>query len=145
MNMLSRKRRGGLAVAMITVGLAIVAVMSSCSDDSGSSSPPEPSGAHSLGEVQANVYVGGIVSTVSEEKLVLLDFVGRQPVEIRLTEANGPGQQFFRQETNPNAALTLDQANPQLGEDICVLARLLPDGELVSWLVFLESKCQHQP
>ncbi len=145
MNILSLKRRGGLAVAMITVGLAIVAVMSSCSDDGGSSSPPEPSGTHSLGEIQATVYVGGVVSGASEEEIVVLDFLDGQPVKIRLLEANGPGHYFFRQATNPHAAVTLNQAAPQSGEDVCVLARLYPNGDLVAWKVFLESKCQHQP
>ena len=98
-----------------------------------------------MGEVQATVYVGGVVSGASEEEIVVLDLVDRQPVKIRLLEANGPAHYFFRQTTNPQAAVTLNQAAPQSGEDVCVLARLYPNGDLVAWKVFLESKCQHQP
>ena len=132
-------------VAIFAALIVIVAIMSSCSDDGGSSSPPEPSGTHSLGEIQATVYVGGVVSGASEEEIVVLDILDGQPVKLRLLEANGPAHYFFRQTTNPHAAVTLNQAAPQSGEDVCVLARLYPNGDLVAWKVFLESKCQHQP
>jgi hypothetical protein len=93
---------------------------------------------------QATAYVGGTVDTVSVEELVVRDFEGRL-VTIRLEQAEGPGAQFCRQRSRPNFCVTLSQAAPQKGEALCVLARLTPDGELVSWLVFLESQCQHNP
>ena len=106
------------------------------------SAQPEPP-RHPLA-VKAIVYVDGTVETVSRKALIIHDSEGRR-VRMRLEQAEGPAEQFFRQTTRPGVGLTLSEAAPQEGEALCVLAWLTAGGKLVSRKVFLESHCRHIP
>ena len=103
--------------------------------------PPDPP---SGPVVKAILYLDGTVNAVSRKALLVDDSEGRR-VRIRLKQAEGPAEQFFRQTTRPNVGLTLTEADPQEGESLCVLAWLTRGGKLVSRKVFLESRCRHIP
>ena len=89
----------------------------------------------------AFVFVGGSIESISDEKLVLQDLEGHI-VDIRIENAEGPGAQFCRQGTPLDLCMILSDAAPTVGEDVCVMARLLPDGELLAWLTHLDADCR---
>jgi hypothetical protein len=93
--------------------------------------------------VKADVYVTGTVAGVSQDEIDVRGIESAVPViPIRVVDTNGA---FFRQTTRPALGLSEDEAAPQIGERVCVLARLSSSGDLVAWLIFLESDCQHNP
>ncbi len=92
-------------------------------------------------EASAFVLIGGTIDSISDERLVLFDWEGRL-VNIRVENAEGPGAQFCRQGTPLDMCRILSEAAPTDGEDVCVMARLLPDGELLAWLIHLDADCR---
>ena len=87
------------------------------------------------------VLIGGTIDSISDEMLVLNDWEGRL-VNIRIENAEGPGAQFCRQGTPVDRCMILSEAAPSVGEDVCAMARLLPDGELLAWLIHLDADCR---
>jgi hypothetical protein len=103
---------------------------------------PQP-GKTSPADTRADVYVGGTIVAVSTQELDVRGMESNVPIiQIKLEDTEDA---FFRQSTRPLLALSLTEAAPRVGEDVCVLARLHSNGDLVAWLVFLESECQHNP
>ncbi len=152
------QRRTTLAsfvVAWSTMAVAVMLLTTSCSDDGSALPAPsltrEPTShdetAPTVDDDITPLYVGGSFDSVSaeDEQLVILNFVTREPVVLTLEEAEGPANHFFRQETAPQQGMVLSQAAPEKGEAMCILAWLIPGGELIARLVFLESTCQHIP
>ena len=152
------QRRSILAsrvAAWCTIGLAVVLLTTACSDGGSALPAPSPTRETTSPDETANtvyddrtpLYVGGSFDSVSaeDEELIILNFVTREPVVLTLEEAEGPANHFFRQETAPQQGMVLSQAAPEKGEAVCILAWLIPGGELIARLVFLESKCQHIP
>jgi hypothetical protein len=102
-----------------------------------SATPSSPTG------IEADVYVGGTIIAVSTQELDVRGMESNVPIiQIKLEDTEDA---FFRQSTRPLLALSLTEAAPRVGEDVCVLARLHSNGDLVAWLIFLESQCQHNP
>ena len=144
-----------IVAAWCTIGFAVVLLITSCSDGGPTLSAPSPTGETTSPDETANtvyadrtpLYVGGSFDSVSaeDEELIILNFVTGEPVVLTLEEAEGPGNHFFRQETAPQQGMVLSQAAPEKGEAVCILAWLIPGGELIARLVFLESTCQHIP
>ena len=144
-----------LVAAWCTIGLAVVLLTTSCSDGGPTLPAPPPTRettspdetAHTEYDDITPLYVGGRFDSVSaeDEELIILNFVTGEPVVLTLEEAEGPGNHFFRQETAPQQGMVLSQAAPEKGEAVCILAWLIPGGELIARLVFLESTCQHIP
>lgn len=144
-----------LVAAWCTIGLAVVLLTASCSDDGPTLLAPSPTRettspnetAQTVYDDIKPLYVGGSFDSVSveDEELIILNFVTREPVVLTLEEAEGPANHFFRQETAPGQGMVLGQAAPEKGESVCILAWLIPGGELIARLVFLESTCQHIP
>jgi len=144
-----------LVAAWCTIGLAVVLLTTSCSDEGpallASSLTREPTSpdetAPTVNDDVTPLYVGGSFDSVSaeDEQLIILNFVTGEPVVLTLEDAEGPGSHFFRQETAPQQGMVLSQAAPEKGEAMCILAWLIPGGELIARLVFLESTCQHIP
>ena len=141
--------------AWSTIGLAVVRLAASCSDDGMAVPAPSPTEETTSPEETARtvydditpLYVGGSFDSVSveDEELIILNFVTGEPVVLTLEEAEGPGNHFFRQETAPAQGMVLSQAAPSKGEEVCILAWLIPGGELITQLIFLESTCQNIP
>ena len=143
-----------LVAAWCSIGLAVVFLTTSCSDDGQALPAPSPTRetspdetAHVVDDDRTPLYVGGTFESVSaeDEELIILNLVTGEPVVLRLEEAEGPVTHFFRQETAPQQGMVLSQAAPEKGEAVCILAWLMPGGELIARLVFLESTCQHIP
>ena len=144
-----------IVAASCTIGLAVVLLTTSCSDGGSALPAPSPTRETTSPDETANtvyddrtpLYVGGSFDSVSaeDEELIILNFVTGEPVVLTLEEAEGPANHFFRQETAPQQGMVLSQAAPEKGEAVCILAWLVPGGELVARLVFLESSCQHIP
>jgi hypothetical protein len=89
----------------------------------------------------ALVDVGGTIESISEQQLVVRDGLGNL-VNIRLEHAEGPEAQFCEHRTPLDYCMVLSEAAPAEGERVCVMARLMPRGELVAWFVQLDSQCQ---
>ncbi len=128
----------GAVVLVVAAGLGLLiwALLATHGDSS-------QSGPLARANVIADVYVTGTVAAVSTQELDVRGIESNVPViPIKLGNTDGA---FFRQTTRPEQALSLSEAGPKTGENVCVLARLIPGGELLAWLVFLESECQHNP
>ncbi|MCH7699006.1 MAG: hypothetical protein IH865_08740 [Chloroflexi bacterium] len=141
--------------AWCTIGLAVALLSASCSDAGPALPAPSPTAETASPDETPDtvydditpLYVGGSFDSVSveDEELIILNFVTGEPVVLTLDEAEGPGNHFFRQETAPEQGMVLSQAAPEKGEAVCILAWLIPGGELIARLVLLESTCQHIP
>jgi DNA-binding CsgD family transcriptional regulator len=92
----------------------------------------------------AFVYVGGTIDSISEQQLVVRDLEGHL-VPIRLEHAEGPEAQFCDHRTPIPMCMNLSEASPSKGEGVCVMAHLMPAGELIAWLVHLDSQCRQVP
>jgi DNA-binding CsgD family transcriptional regulator len=92
----------------------------------------------------ALVDVGGTIESISDQQLVVRDLVGNL-VNIRLEHAEGPEAQFCRHAIPLDYCMILSEAAPTKGEHVCVMAHLMPAGDLLAWFVQLDSQCQFVP
>jgi DNA-binding CsgD family transcriptional regulator len=92
----------------------------------------------------AFVYVGGTIDSISDQQLVVRDLEG-QLVPIHVEHAEGPEAQFCDHRTPIPMCMVRSEASPSKGEGVCVMARLMPAGELIAWLVHLDSQCRQVP
>jgi DNA-binding CsgD family transcriptional regulator len=90
------------------------------------------------------VYVGGTIDSISDQQLVVRDLEG-QLVPIHVEHAEGPEAQFCDHRTPIPMCMVRSEASPSKGEGVCVMARLMPGGELIAWLVHLDSQCRQVP
>ena len=87
------------------------------------------------------VLIGGTIDSISDDELVLQGWFGSL-THIRIENAEGPGAQFCRQGTPVDHCMTISDAAPTVDEDVCVMATLLPGGELLAWLIHLDADCR---
>jgi DNA-binding CsgD family transcriptional regulator len=89
----------------------------------------------------ALVYIGGTIDSISQQQLVVRDLEGRL-VLIRVEHAEGPEAQFCRHALPLDVCMVLSEAAPTKGEEVCVMAHLMPAGDLLAWFVQLDAQCQ---
>lgn len=63
-------------------------------------------------------------------------------ITIGLEHAEGPEAQFCRHATPLDICMILSEAAPTRGEEVCVMAYLMPGGPLLIWLAQLDAQRQ---
>ncbi len=120
---------------LVAAGIALL-VWGLLRTSGGTPSPAEPA--------TALVHLGGTIDSISDQQLVLRDLEGHL-VNIRLEHAQGPEAYFCDHRTPIPLCMVLNEAAPTVGEHVCVLAHLMPPGDLLAWFVMLDSQCQQVP
>jgi DNA-binding CsgD family transcriptional regulator len=92
----------------------------------------------------ALVYIGGTIDSISGQNVVVRDLEGHL-VNIRLEHAEGPEAQFCEHRIPLDYCMVLSEAAPTTGQDVCVMAHIMPAGDLLAWFVQLNSQCQFVP